>query len=185
MTNLDLIRQKDGKFKKRHPSAYLAMGKDHSRFKHGAYGTPIYKKWMGMKRRCLNPHDKSYPRYGGAGVTVSASWMDFQNFSRDMASTFKAGLTIERKDNSKGYSKENCRWATKLEQARNKKSVRLFLWRGRQLSIPELAASLKVKPDTLYRHLREVNFLLDVYFMRHPKQSPETLAFLADILKVE
>lgn len=77
-----------------------------------------------------------------------------------MEPTFKEGLSIDRKDNTKGYSLKNCRWATLAEQQRNKRSVRKYKWKGKVLTISELAAVLGVKHDTLYRRLERNNWNL-------------------------
>jgi len=76
-----------------------------------------------MKQRCLNPNNKTYYRYGGVGKGVCDEWLEFLPF-RDwaLANGFEEGLTLDRIENSKGYSPENCRWATMGEQHRNKDS---------------------------------------------------------------
>lgn len=84
---------------------------------------PLYMKWSSMKRRCLNKNDKSYTRYGGKGVIISPSWMDFVNFHRDMSPTYFKGASIDHIDNNKGYSKENCRWIPLNKQQRNRRIV--------------------------------------------------------------
>ena len=90
---------------------------------HGMTYTRIYSVWNQMRERCSNPKDKSWPRYGGRGITVCDRWMSsFQNFLDDMGSTYRPGLQIERKDGSLGYCPENCTWATRSQQARNKRN---------------------------------------------------------------
>ena len=76
-----------------------------------------------MLHRCRTPGHISFDRYGDRGISVDERWEKFENFLADMESTFKPGLTIERIDNSKGYSKENCRWATYAEQMRNTRNT--------------------------------------------------------------
>lgn len=100
--------------------------------KHGMYKTRIYAIWSGMKNRCLCKGFSNYGKYGAKGITVSEDWMDFRNFYRDMGESYFDGATLDRIDNDKGYSKENCRWATYLEQSRNRSNSRLFKWRGEE-----------------------------------------------------
>ena len=86
--------------------------------KHGKSNSRVYSIWEGMIQRCTNPNQENYRNYGGRGITVSDEWRDFQNFYRDMGDP-PEGLTLERKDNDSGYSRENCVWATRSEQMQN------------------------------------------------------------------
>lgn len=79
-----------------------------------------------MKSRCYDPNETSYRNYGGRGIAVSDEWLDFRNFERDMGPTYQLGLSLERVDNEKGYSKENCAWIALNEQSRNRRNVRHF-----------------------------------------------------------
>jgi len=100
------------------------------RFKtHGLSKTQIRGVWSAMLERCRNKRHKQYMNYGGRGITVCERWYDLANFVADMGERPK-GLTLDRVDNNKGYSHENCRWATKLEQARNTRGNRLFTING-------------------------------------------------------
>lgn len=71
-----------------------------------------------------------------------------------MADSWFPGASIDRIDNSKGYSKENCRWATVVEQARNKTTVTKYTYQGKTLTIPEWAEIYDIKPRTLYARLK-------------------------------
>lgn len=89
-------------------------------------GQRLYRIMTGMKDRCYNPNATGYKNYGGRGITICDEWRnDFFAF-RDWAyaNGYAEGLTIDRIDNDKGYCPENCRWATKAEQNRNKRTVK-------------------------------------------------------------
>jgi len=88
---------------------------------HGLSRTRVYKIWAGMLKRCENEKDKSYRYYGGRGIKVCASWHDFQLFYADMGEP--NGLTIDRIKNDKDYEPGNCRWATRLTQAQNRRKA--------------------------------------------------------------
>lgn len=86
---------------------------------HGLYRTPENISYHNMKARCLNKNNQAYHNYGGRGITICDRWLEsFMNFYEDMGKKPK-GSSLDRIDNSKGYSKENCRWADKVTQALN------------------------------------------------------------------
>jgi len=92
---------------------------------HGQTGTRTYRIWRGMINRCENKKMQTYPNYGGRGIGVCARWKRFDTFLADMGPA-PAGLSIERKDNNGHYTPDNCRWATQIEQGRNRRTNRLL-----------------------------------------------------------
>ena len=88
--------------------------------RHGMTKTTIYGVWRSMLARCTKPQATSFKDYGGRGITVCDRWMKFENFYEDMGDREK-GLELDRIDNNRGYSKDNCRWTTSAENNRNKR----------------------------------------------------------------
>ena len=91
---------------------------------HGMSRTPVYRAWCGMHSRCSNPNRDNFERYGGRGITVCERWRTFDNFYEDMGER-PEGLTLERVDNDKGYSPDNCIWADRMQQQRNQRISRV------------------------------------------------------------
>lgn len=98
-----------------------ALEPDKRTFTHGKRNERIYNIWCGMKKRCNNPNEKSYGRYGGKGIKVCDDWNNsFEAFYEwAMSNGYKDDLTIDRIDNAKGYRPDNCRWITLHDQTRN------------------------------------------------------------------
>lgn len=89
--------------------------------KHGGYGTRLYNIWHGMKERCCNTNSPAYKKYGAKGITICDEWKDdFAEFRKwALNNGYRDDLSIDRKDGTKGYSPDNCRWATSKEQCNN------------------------------------------------------------------
>ncbi len=98
---------------------------------HGMHNTTTYAVWEAIIQRCCNPSNSAFKHYGGRGITICKRWRDsFDAFYADMGER-PPMLTIERIDNNLGYSPDNCRWTTRLQQQKNRRSARLITFNGR------------------------------------------------------
>lgn len=117
--------------------------------------TTTYSCWEGIVQRCLNPKSHCYARYGGRGITVCDRWRNsFDAFLEDMGEQ-PPGLQIDRIDNNAGYCKENCRWATRAQQNRNRCNNQLITHSGETLCLTDWANRIGIHPDTLRARLRQ------------------------------
>lgn len=120
---------------------------------HGMSDTPEYGVWAGIHKRCSNKKVRQYKDYGGRGITVCTEWKEFENFIRDMGLRPSPRHTIERLNNSKGYSKSNCIWATYKQQSRNTRRSIYIVVNGKKITLVEAVENSRVKYATaLYRY---------------------------------
>lgn len=121
---------------------------------HGQWKTPLYKVWNSMRQRCENPNVKTYRLYGAEGKTVCEEWQTFEGFYLWAIKTgYQDGLTIERKDSTKGYSPENCKWATKKEQANNTRRNHYMTYHGKTQTLTQWSEELHIPIATIYWRL--------------------------------
>lgn len=118
-------------------------------FRHGESASRFHSIWSGMFDRCTNPKNKSYHNYGGRGIKVCDRWQKFENFRDDMSPTYRDGLTIERKNNEKGYEPENCEWASRLAQANNTRVNRFIDTPWGSMTISQAARLAGLNASTL------------------------------------
>jgi len=125
------------------------------------YNSPIYQSWYNMKTRCLNFNSPNYQGYGLRGITICNKWLTFGGFLEDMQSSYKKELTLERINNNGNYCKENCRWATRKEQANNTRNIEraeYYLFNGVKKTIRQWAVEFKIKRTTLGMRLQKYNW---------------------------
>jgi hypothetical protein len=113
---------------------------------------PLYSTWNNMIHRCYNPKCRAFKNYGERGIAVSERWYNIENFIADMGERPKDG-TLERIDNDGPYSPDNCKWATRLEQATNKRNNRVLTYRGESATITEWARKLEITLSSMQRRV--------------------------------
>ena len=116
--------------------------------RHGKTRTPEHRIWAKMRQRCHNPKSKDFKNYGGRGITICERWSLFENFLADMGER-PAGLMLERINNERGYSPENCKWATRIEQNSNTRQNRYWTFNGRTMTTSQWAQSMGID-DTIF-----------------------------------
>lgn len=112
------------------------------------YRTPTYVSWEGMHYRCRLSSNSSYKYYGAKGVRVCERWNDYGNFLKDMGDK-PAGMSLDRIDTSKGYSPDNCRWATEEEQQNNRSNNNRQVVDGIMMGISQCSRVYNIPRSTL------------------------------------
>lgn len=121
-----------------------------------------------MIERCTNPNDQQYERYGGRGIKVCERWRKFENFLADMGEP-PPGLQIDRIDNEGDYCSSNCRWATRVQQARNKRNNRVIEYRGRAQPLAAWAEETGLNANTI-RHRLNLGWSVERALTEPPKR---------------
>jgi len=118
---------------------------------HGNCANPLFDLYRSIKARCYNSNNKAYHNYGGRGIKMSKSWYNsFEQFCKDMGSKPHKDFSIERINNNKGYSKQNCKWATTKEQGNNKRTCIYLTYKGKTLNITQWAELSSCNRSVLY-----------------------------------
>jgi hypothetical protein len=113
---------------------------------------PTYRSWQMMKNRCLNSNAMDWAYYGARGITVDPHWYEYDNFVKDMGER-PMGKTLERENGAGNYCKDNCVWATRQEQARNRAYTLDLTYDGLTMKTWEWAEFLNITTKTLYWRL--------------------------------
>ncbi len=128
----------------------------HGASKENGKRSKLYSIWIGMRRRCYDENSINYNYYGLRGITVCDDWKDdFEKFKEwALSSGYDSTLTIDRIENDKGYSPENCRWIGAKEQARNRRSNNVITFNGETHTAVEWEEKLGFSRGTISRRIR-------------------------------
>lgn len=129
---------------------------------HGLSGTYEHGIWLAMIQRCTNPNNQAYPDYAGRGIFICDRWVNgdgplsgFECFFSDMGARPDNTHTLDRVDNDGPYSPDNCQWATRKQQARNRRSNRLVFVDGIQMSVAEACEKLGFNHNFINNRLQK------------------------------
>jgi len=122
---------------------------------HGLKKHALYNTWNSMMQRCYNAKNPAYENYGGRGITVCKEWHDIVVFLKDMGGRTE-DLSLERIDNNGNYKPNNCKWATRRQQANNRKSSRFLEYKGERLTIAQWGRRTGAK--NIYRRINNYNW---------------------------
>ena len=122
---------------------------------HGTSGTPEYKAWVSARRRCREPGDKAYPRYGGRGIRMHEAWIDDPGaFIAHVGPRPSPDHSIDRIDVNGHYEPGNVRWATRFQQGCNKRNSRMLEVRGEAITVPDAARKWGVPAVNIRNRLK-------------------------------
>ena len=131
--------------------------------KHGKYHTRLHDTWGNMKKRCYNPKYYEFDDYGGRGITVCDEWKnDFQVFyDWAMSHGYRDDLTIERSDVDGSYSPDNCKWATKKEQANNKRNNIKITYKGKTQNLKQWTEELGLNYKLTHKRIKYLGWPIE------------------------
>lgn len=147
--------------------------------KHGLSSTRLYHIWTGMKGRCYNPNNPRYNSYGGRGILIHEEWLNnFESFYNwAISNGYAENLTLDRIDNNRGYSPDNCRWANQKQQCNNKSNNHLLTYNGKTQNITQWAEELGIGRRTLTDRLTYSWTLEEVFTKPLKKVNQELIEY--------
>lgn len=128
--------------------------------------TPEYRSWMAMNSRCNNPKNHAYKDYGGRGIRIDERWKDFSVFFSDMGERPSISHSLERRENDKGYSKENCYWATKKQQANNTRRCVLITFNNKTQTLKQWCEELGLKYKQTHKRIHTFGWSIEDAFTK-------------------
>lgn len=150
---------------------------------HGHYvgnkPTPTYRVWSSMLSRCRNPNAQFWMQYGGRGIAVCDAWYSFASFLSDMGEKPK-GLSLDRINNDLGYEPSNCRWATNVEQHRNRSDNLYLSFNGETKSLAAWAECFNLNESTLWSRIKKEGWTIEAA-LTTPILSPSESATRANL----
>lgn len=126
--------------------------------KHGLFNEnkDLFNLWQTMKTRCENPKRENYERYGARGITICEEWHEAKVFVEwALQNGYKKGLQLDRIDNNKGYSPDNCRFVTPAENSRNRRNTKFLTVQGVTKCVAEWCREKDISQFTVYWWIRE------------------------------
>jgi hypothetical protein len=124
---------------------------------HGGSKTPTWRSWSCMIHRCTNKKNIGFANYGGRGITVCDSWRKFDGFLRDMGWR-PEGTSLDRIDPNGNYEPSNCRWASRIQQANNRRDNFILEMNGERLTLPEWARKTGIKLASLRTRIYQLGW---------------------------
>lgn len=132
--------------------------------------SPEFYIWCGIKSRCLDANSQFYDYYGGRGIFMDANWVDsFENFLNDVGRRPSPKHTLDRIENNDGYYKNNCRWATKKQQANNRRSNINITFNGQTMTLMQWAEKIGVNYGTLRCNIVERDWSFEKAYNKYAK----------------
>ncbi len=124
--------------------------------------SPEYRTWTNMKTRCYNVNNKSYKNYGGRGITMCERWKNsFINFLEDVGEKPSLKHSLDRRDNEKGYYKDNCYWATPKQQANNTRCSKLITFQNRTQTLMQWTDELGLKYKSVFCRIKYLGWSIE------------------------
>lgn len=122
----------------------------------------IYKRWSHMKSRCERKNDISYKNYGARGIKVCDEWKDYTNFEKwSLENGYADNLELDRIDNNGNYEPSNCRYVTRTQNARNKRTTIKYWYKGKYIPLKEIAEINNMNYKILWQRIHRNNKTLE------------------------